>query len=87
MNRDKFITYCKNYLAPKKIVDEYFQEETEPKEDYTSEDADKVYKKYIDYLTTVKEAKSNPKCTKPAGGGRCTSISYHWHNWDDDAWG
>ena len=87
MKRAELITYCKNYLAPKKIVDEYFQEETEPKEDYTSEDADKVYKKYIDYLTTVKEAKSNPQCTKPAGGGRCTSISYHWHNWDDDAWG
>lgn len=31
MKRDKFIIYCKNYLAPKKIVDEYFQEETELK--------------------------------------------------------
>ena len=29
MKRDKFITYCKNYIAPKKIVDEYFQEETD----------------------------------------------------------
>ena len=44
MKRDKFITYCKNYLAPKKIVDEYFQEETEPKEDYTSEDCVGVMK-------------------------------------------
>ena len=87
MKRDKFISYCKNYIAPKKIVDEYFQEEAESKEEYTSEDADKVYKKYIDYLTTVKEAKSNPQCKNPAGGGRCTSIAYHWHNWDDDAWG
>lgn len=46
----------------------------------------KVYKKYIDYLNTVKEAKSNPQCTKSASGGRCTSATYHLGNWND-SWG
>lgn len=87
MKRDKFITYCKRYIAPSKVVDEYFQSESEIKDEYTSQDADKVYKRYLDYLETVKEAKSNPRCTKTAGGGRSTSAAFHWHNWDDANWG
>lgn len=31
MKRDKFIIYCKNYLASKKIVDEYFKKKRSPK--------------------------------------------------------
>lgn len=88
MNLTDFKTFCKKWVAPKKVVDDYFSNEENLKDNYTSEDTDAVYKFYMQVLADApKEAYSNPHCTDPAGGGYKTAQSYHWNNWDDRQWG
>ena len=88
MKENDFKAYCKRYIAPKKVVDDYFSNEENLKDNYTSEDTDAVYKFYMKVLADApKEVHRNPHCSERAGGGKKTRGSYHWNNWDNNWWG
>ena len=88
MNLNNFKTYCNIFVAPKKVVDDYFSNYENLKDNYTSDDTNAVYEFYMNKLANApKEARANPHCCDPAGGGKKTRGSYHWNNWDDRQWG
>lgn len=88
MKLDDFKTYCKRFVASKKVVDEYFNNEENLKDNYTSDDTKAVYEFYMNVIENApKEARANPHCCDLAGGGKKTRGSHHWNNWDDRQWG
>ena len=53
MKLDDFKTYCKRFVAPKKVVDEYFSNAENLKDNYTSEDTNAAYEFYMNILANA----------------------------------
>ena len=77
MNLHNFKLFCCKYVAPKKVVEDYFKNDDNLKDNYTSVDTDLVYKFYMQVLADApKEAHKNPRCFAIAGGGKKTTQGW-----------
>ena len=77
MKLHDFKLFCCRYVAPKKVVEDYFKNEDNLKDNYTSVDTDLVYKFYMNVLAnSPKEANKDPRCFAIAGCGKKTTQGW-----------